>query len=122
MNVLKTFINCSLGQSFYRLIISKDENIKSKVCGSNVNKSNVNKSNVNGSNVNGINTNKFNVYEINTKMCKESKFNKIGFKGYKSEVYNTVDLYNKFDPYNKFNLYNKTDSYRLFKKDLWQWS
>lgn len=117
MNVLKTFINCSLGQSFYRLIISKDENIKSKICNYKVCNYKVCGSNVNKSNVNGSN-----VYEINTKMCKESKFNKIGFKGYKSEVYNTVDLCNKFDPYNKFKLYNKNDLYRLFKKDLWQWS
>lgn len=94
-----------MGQSFYRLIISKDENIKSKVC---------------NYKAYGSNINRFNINE---------------FKNYKTEVYNTVDLYNKFDPYNKFNLYNKTDSYknkfnlcdvnssyRLFKKDLWQWS
>ena len=92
MNVLKTFINCSLGQSFYRLIITKDENVKSKICNYKAYESNINRFNINE------------------------------FKNYKSEVYNTVDLYNKFDPYNKFNLYNKNDLYKLYKKDLWQWS
>lgn len=86
MNVLKTFINCSLGQPFYRLIISKDENIKSKICNYKAYESNINRFNINE------------------------------FKNYKSEVYNGVGLYNNL------NSYNKTDSYRLFKKDLWQWS
>lgn len=75
MSVLKTFINCSLGQSFYRLIIIKDENIKSKICNYKAYESNVNRFNINE------------------------------FKNYKSEFYNATGLYNNLDSYNKTDSY-----------------